>query len=71
METIELNVEGMTCGGCENAVRNVVSSLAGVEDVEADHETGKVVISASGPVDLEGVKTAVAEAGYTVADRGA
>lgn len=39
---VELKVVGnntMHCGGCENSVKFMLSNLAGVEQVEADHHT--------------------------------
>lgn len=35
--TIVLEVSGMTCGGCEAAIRSAVSKLAGVREVRASH----------------------------------
>jgi copper chaperone len=43
-ESLQLTVTGMTCGGCENAVKRAVSKLAGVESVTADHHAGLVGI---------------------------
>ena len=37
METITLKVTGMTCGGCENAVKRALARLEGVGDVTASH----------------------------------
>lgn len=31
METLELTIEGMTCGHCVSAVRNALAALEGVE----------------------------------------
>jgi copper chaperone CopZ len=45
METLELTVTGMTCGGCENAVKRAVSTLAGVESVAASHTANHVTVS--------------------------
>lgn len=65
--TIEYEVTGMTCGHCENAVRAEVGRIPGVEPVEVSAETGRLVISASVPVDDAAVLAAVEEAGYTAA----
>ena len=35
---VTLNVEGMTCEGCENAVNAGVESLEGIATVESSHE---------------------------------
>ena len=39
-----LNVKGMKCEGCENRIKNVVSSIDGVREVSADYKTGVVTI---------------------------
>ena len=33
METITMNVEGMTCGGCVASVTRVLKAVPGVDDV--------------------------------------
>ena len=45
METITLNVKGMTCMGCVASVKRVLSPIAGVSQVDVVLETGKVSIS--------------------------
>lgn len=44
METLTLNVKGMTCMGCVNSVKRVLAPIAGVAQVEVVLETGKVDI---------------------------
>jgi copper chaperone len=63
MEQITFNVPGMSCGHCERAVRDEVSSVAGVDSVRVDLETKDVVVTGTGlvPVDLV---AAIDEAGY-------
>lgn len=34
METVTLNVEGMTCGGCVASVTRVLKAVPGVTDVD-------------------------------------
>ena len=65
MEQRTYTVTGMTCGHCEMSVREEVSEVAGVQDVEVSHETGRLVVSGDGLSD-EAVKAAVEEAGYAV-----
>ena len=65
MTANEYQVTGMTCGHCEMSVREEVSGIPGVEDVEVSAQTGKLVVSASGEVDDAKVLAAVEEAGYT------
>lgn len=44
MATITLNVDGMSCGGCEKSIRNVLLEQKGVNDVTASHKDGTVKI---------------------------
>jgi len=37
---VVLNVDGMTCDGCENAIKAGIESLEGIESVESSHEEG-------------------------------
>jgi len=60
------NVEGMSCGHCELSVREEVEEVSGVTSVQADHNTGRVVVAGE-DVDDQAVRAAVAEAGYRVA----
>lgn len=58
-------VSGMTCGHCETSVREEVSVLAGVREVEVDASTGVLVVKATQEVPTSQVLAAVEEAGYT------
>lgn len=64
MVTQTYDVTGMTCGHCEAAVREEVGDIAGVTAVAADHNTGKVEVTAEGTVDDAAVIDAIKEAGY-------
>ena len=59
-------VSGMTCGHCVQAVRTEVSSVAGVDAVDVDLESGRVTVSGSGFTDGD-IAAAVDEAGYVLA----
>lgn len=65
MAANEYQVTGMTCGHCEMSVREEVSEISGVTDIQVSAQTGKLVVSASGEVDDAKVLAAVEEAGYT------
>ena len=67
MAQLTLHVTGMTCGGCENAVRRVVSSIAGVSSVTASHKDDRVTVEYD-PVtaDVNRIKNAISSAGYQV-----
>ncbi|MFW5964575.1 MAG: heavy-metal-associated domain-containing protein [Natronomonas sp.] len=57
-----LNVDGMACDGCEENVEEAIRGIAGVTGVEADHETGTVVVE--GDADADVLVAAVDDAGY-------
>ena len=64
---VTLNVEGMTCDGCENAIKAGVETLDGVESVESSHEEAwtkvkfdKAVIS------LAEIEAKITDTGYEV-----
>jgi copper chaperone len=67
MTTNEFQVTGMSCGHCESAVRGEVAKVAGVEQVDVSAASGRLLISASAPLDDAAVLAAVAEAGYEAA----
>jgi len=68
MKNVELKVVGtntMHCGGCENSVKFVLSDLAGVEQVEADHRTQLVRVAYDeGQVDQARLVEELAILGY-------
>ena len=67
MEKIELNVMGMSCSHCENAVKKAVSALEGVTKVDVDLPGKKVSVEyeadKSTPADF---KAAIEDQGYDV-----
>ena len=63
--TTKYAVTGMTCGHCELSVRDEVSEVAGVQDVEVSATTGSLIVTSSGPVDDAQILRAVDEAGYS------
>lgn len=64
MSTASYVVTGMTCGHCAASVREEVEEIAGVRDVEVDHQTGALTITSDAELDREAVAAAVTEAGY-------
>ena len=64
MNTTEYQVTGMTCGHCEMSIREEVSTVPGVQEIQVSAQTGKLVITSTEEVDDAAVITAVDEAGY-------
>lgn len=68
MANIQLNVEGITCGGCEKSIRNALLGNAGVSEVQASHETGLVAIEYDeSQIQVDQLKQAIEGAGFDVA----
>lgn len=65
MTTNEFQVTGMTCGHCEMSIREEVSEVPGVEDIQVSAQTGTLVVTGSGSLDDAPILAAVAEAGYS------
>ena len=60
------NVQGMTCGHCERAVKEAVQSVDPAATVHIDRSTGRVEVgNTNAPRDT--LAHAIAEEGYTVA----
>lgn len=67
MEQLTLKVTGMTCGGCENAVKRVVSTLDGVSHVTASHRENRVTVAFDAlKTDRARIARAIETAGYQV-----
>ena len=64
---VTLTVTGMKCGGCENNVKTKLQDLDGVQSVAASHKENTVTIQYdAAQVDLDSIKQAITDAGYTV-----
>ncbi|MFA5568453.1 MAG: heavy-metal-associated domain-containing protein [Trueperaceae bacterium] len=61
----KLNVTGMTCGHCQNAVKNALEEVTGVEAAQVDLENGTATVT--GVADVSALLAAVQEAGYEAA----
>ena len=68
MDEKTYTVNGMTCGHCVLSVREEVSEIAGVDDVDVDLASGRMVVRGNGFAD-SAIDAAVGEAGYEVAAR--
>jgi copper chaperone CopZ len=66
MAELNLQVDGMDCGGCEDSIKKAVSQIEGVESVSASHSSGKVQVVFAGESDEAGVRLAIEDAGYEV-----
>lgn len=63
-----LNVEDMSCAHCKAAVESELKALPGIEQADADVARGTVEVRYDeSKVGTEDLKSAIEEAGYTVA----
>lgn len=58
-----INVEGMSCGHCEQTVDEALRSVEGVTDATVDREAERA--SVEGDADPDELVQAVEDAGYT------
>lgn len=63
-----LKVSGMMCGMCESHINDVVRKTAQVNKVSSSHTKGETVIVSEKELDVEKLKQAIADTGYTVTD---
>jgi len=67
METMTLDVKGMSCGHCKSSVEGALKNLEGVTDVEVNLNTGKVDVTYDdAKVKIGDMREAVEEQGYDV-----
>jgi len=61
-------VRGMHCGGCERTVTQAVQDVPGVGSARADFVAEEVEVTFDpGETDLDAIRTAVRDAGFTPA----
>lgn len=64
---VVLNVNGMTCDGCENAIKAGVSSLEGIALVESSHEEGWTRVKYDQNLtSVKEIEGKIADTGYVV-----
>ncbi|MGR3302068.1 MAG: heavy-metal-associated domain-containing protein [Candidatus Scalindua sp.] len=63
---VVLNVEGMTCGACEDVVRSQLLKVDGVKDASADCKKDKAVVKVEGgKANIDELIQAVEKAGFS------
>ena len=67
METITMNVKGMTCGGCVASVTRVLKAVPGVTDVAVTQQPGAAKVTFDpARTGAPALKGAIVDAGYDV-----
>ena len=59
-------IEGMSCGHCVKHVKDALSELSGVTNVDVNLETKTALLDAASDINDEDIKFAVEDAGYDV-----
>ncbi|MBT3940846.1 heavy-metal-associated domain-containing protein [Candidatus Woesearchaeota archaeon] len=66
MVNIKITTKGMHCNSCEMLVKDALEELAGVNKVEASHETGAIYIDFNDTkISKEKILDVIKEEGYT------
>ena len=63
MNKYKVNIEGMTCTGCEKHVESALESI-GAKNTEANFHRGEVVFELPNGIEVESAKRAINEANY-------
>jgi len=67
METVAINVKGMTCGGCVASVTRVLKTIPGVADVAVTLQPGQAKVSYDpARTSQAALRAAIENAGYDV-----
>lgn len=66
MATASYTVTGMTCAHCVDAVKEEVSEIDGVHDLQVDLDSGALTFESDEEIPRDKVAEAVDEAGYTL-----
>jgi copper chaperone CopZ len=65
-KSTQLQIKGMTCGGCVASVKRVLEALPGVKTADVTLATGSAVVRHNEALDVSRLKSAIEEAGFEV-----
>ena len=69
MSHIQIEVEGMHCGGCVSSVNNALTRLDGVSAASSDFDKGIADITYDpDQIDVKVLKQAIEDAGFVVSN---
>ena len=66
MKEVIINVRGMVCNGCENRIKNALKTIEGVENVNANHNTGIVSITLNNEIKENVLEEKIEDIGFEV-----
>lgn len=61
-----INIEGMMCPHCEATVKKILEAFPEIQEAKPSHENNNAVITCTAEPDMQAVKKAIEDAGYTV-----
>ena len=70
MREIQIKIKGMVCEGCENRVKNALSTISGVNNVKADYKTGNVIISTDKDIEKSIIEEKIDDLGFEIIKEG-
>ena len=69
MDTLIINIKGMSCNHCKMAVEQALQTLQGVESADVDLQSNSAqIVFDPNKIDSKKLKAAITEAGYEVED---
>lgn len=66
MKETKIKVNGMVCEGCENRVKNALTTIEGIEEVEASYQKGEVTIFAKEEISKSVMEEKIEDIGFEV-----
>lgn len=70
IKTVEFQVEGMTCAGCEEHVNHEVGKLAGIARLQTSYEKGNSTVTFNPElVSVDDIQDAINSTGYSVIEK--
>lgn len=66
MKELRIKINGMVCEGCENRVKTALSEITGIESVDADHNTGIVIIKSEKDLEVDQIKEKITDLGFEI-----
>ena len=68
METKTLAIPNISCGHCVMSIKNELSEMEGVSEVEGDPESKSITLEWDAPATLEKIKDTLKEINYPAAE---
>ncbi len=64
MKETKIKVNGMVCEGCENRVKNALSTIEGIERIEASHKTGTITVMSNREIEKSVIEEKINDLGF-------